>query len=204
MKLTGYSINSAIIASTLISANVNAAAPSYNIQLGLAAEDFDGKTDTLRQLTGAVHYSKGLSRHSVINLNADLFTRSFSDTENRDSHGVLAEFIYSYIPGRGYTKPVYSLALRQEFEKFDNTSQNFSKTSLILADTIRLDDQLTLTAGLEYSIKTSDLEDITSSGFFINSDFQLGPKLIVYLNLKIQDEKIEADIPAIANGTQSE
>ncbi|MBT3203593.1 MAG: hypothetical protein HOM14_19610 [Gammaproteobacteria bacterium] len=202
MKLSGKLLNSAIYFCILISTSLNAASPVYNLQIELASEDFKGNTETFNQITGSVRYGKGLSRHSVINLNADLFTRHFADIDSRDSNGVLTELVYSYIPGKGFTKPVYSIALRQEFEVFDESSQDFSKTSLILADTIRLDDRITFTAGLEYLTKSSDLEDITSNGLFLNTDLQLNSKLIVYINLKIQDEKIETITINVANVPQ--
>ncbi len=202
MKFFRPCLYSAITTYILISSSVQAAAPSFNVQIGITSEDFEGEKDSYTQLTGTFRYSQGLSRHSVININADLFTRSFDDTDSQDRTGLLGEVIYSYIPTGGYSKPVYSFALRQEFETFELSSQDLNKTSIIAADTIRLDDRLTFTAGLEFLIKSSDLEDITANSIFINTDLQLNSALIMYLNLKFQSEKVETHTEDMAGNSE--
>ncbi len=187
-----------ITTAMLFALNAKAAAPAFNIQLGLASEVFDGERQNYNQLTGSAHYYKGLSRRSVVNINADLFTRHYNDADWKNRDGILGELIYSYIPDSGYTKPVYSIALRHEIEILDNSDLNRSITSLILADTLRLDDQLTLLTGIQFSSKNSDIEDILSTGVFINTDIQIDPELIVYINLKYEDETIGTNSTSIA------
>jgi len=191
MNSTSVSISSTILTSFMLIANANAAVPSYNVQIGIAEEDFEGTSETFNQLTGAVRYSNGLSRHSVVNINADLFTRKSTDLSQNDSDGLLVEIIYSYIPKGGFSEPVYSVALRQEMEKSDNSLRDFSKTSIIIADTIRFDDVLTVTAGLEAISQTFDSSDKTALSLFPNTDLQINKDSITYFNFKYQDEDVD-------------
>ncbi len=192
MSLTRYIINSAITAATLFAFNANAAAPTYIIQLGIAAENFEGFTETYNQLTGSVRYSKGLSRRSVVNLNADLYTKKNTDTDQKDSNGLLIEVVYSFIPKSGFSEPVYSLALRHELESSDNAFRDYSKTSLVLADTLRFNDVVTVTGGLEAIVQNFETSEKTAMGLFINTDLLINEDFIVYVNFKFQDEDIES------------
>lgn len=170
---------------------VYAAPPAFNVHLGVANEDFsEGDSDTYTQLTGSVRYSKGLSRNSVTNLNADIYTRSYSDIAANDRNGILLEAFYNYVPTLGFTKPMYSIGVRQEFEDYDNDASDLSRSSLILADTLRVDDQFTLSLGLEFIVKSSDAIDTETTGLFANMDFHLSNRVIIYANLKLQDEEI--------------
>lgn len=165
-----------------------ASPPAYNIQLTLASEDTDGNDDTYSQLSGAMRYGYGISRNSAINLNADIYTRFYSDIEEKDRNGILAELIYTYIPTGGFTRPVYIVGLRQEFETFDESAKDLSKTSLILASSIRTSDRLTLTGGFEFTDKSSDIRNTESRAFFVNADLRLKERVTAYTNLKFQRE----------------
>lgn len=168
-----------------------AAPPAFNVHIGVANEDFsEGDSDTYTQLTGSLRYSKGHTRNSVTNLNVDIYTRSYGDVADNDRNGLLLEAFYNYIPTRGFTKPTYSIGLRQEFEDYDADASDLSRSSLILADTIRVDDQFTLSLGLEFIVKSSDALDTETKGLFTNMDFHLGKRVILYVNLKFQDEEI--------------
>lgn len=178
---------------------VYAAPPAYNLQLGVVNEDFSsGGDETYTQLTASVRYAKGLKRNSVINLNADIFTRDNSDNQDKDTNGLLAEVIYSYIPTGGFRKPVYSLGLRIEEDSSDFIFNDFTRVSLFLADTLRIDDKTTITFGVEMSRKKLEDRDTDVIGLFLNTDFQMNDKFLIYLNLKYQDEDNEAKATSIS------
>lgn len=174
----------------LVSAPAWSAPPSYNLQAGIASESFDpGDSDTYTQLTGSMRYNKSISRHVVTNWNMDLYTRRYDESDSRDRNGILLEFIYNFVPSGGFTKPVYSLGLRHEIEKFDQSANDAEETTLLLASTLRLDDSLTVTGGVEVAQRASDVAESDFVGVFVNLDKRLSRETIIYTNLKIQGEE---------------
>ncbi len=182
--------------------SVQAAPPAYILQLSVGSEEFDfelddtDSNDTYTKATASVRSIVGLTRNSVVNLNADVFAQTFSDLDDKDNVGLLVEAIYSYVPTGGYTRPTYLFGLRHEIENYDDSGKDFGKTTLLLATALRLDDRITLTPGLEYSRKSLDNTDTDVGGVFVNADIKLTERVITYLNLKYQDEQSSSDTPA--------
>ena len=174
-----------------------AAPPSFNVQVSAGTQDDGTTSESFTQLTGSFHYSKGLTRQSSLNFNADLSTQRFSDTSNKDKNALLIEGIYNYVPSPGFTKPVYSLILRQQFETFDNSAFDTSDTSLLLVDFFRMSEKLSFVGGLEFIDSSSDIVDTATRGLFAGLDYWLTHKLLAYTNLKLQKENNDINLAAI-------
>lgn len=172
----------------LLSFPVIAAPPAWLLQIGLGNEDTGTVDDNFTQLTGAFRYGKGLTRKSSYNLNADIYTRRFDTASSRDKDGLLLEAAYNVIPVPGYTKPVYSFVLRQEFERFDNQANDTSQTSLLVIDSFRIDEQWNFVGGLELIRLTSDLIESDIVGLFAGLDFWATDDLVLYGKIKVQAE----------------
>lgn len=180
--------------------NSFAAPPVFNLQLTLGHEDFGGSvTDSYKKLTGSVRSILGITRNSAFNLNADLYTRSYTDFEQWDSDGVLLEAIYNFIPTAGFRKPTYLIGLRHELEVFDESRRDFNRTSVFIASQLRLDDSLTITPGIQYSQKSTDEEDDNISALFVNTDKRLSDNWLIYFNAKYESEKISTDAEVFAS-----
>lgn len=184
----------------LYSHSLFALPPTYTLQLTLADKDLDSRvSDTFTQITGAVRYNHGLSRNSVLALNADISTTSHNDLDDSDFTGLLGEVIYSYIPTAGFTKPVYSVGLRYAIENYDNNDQDLSITTLFATDTLRLSDRTAVTVGLELIDKSSDLADSSITGLFASVDLRGNDKTTFYALLKLQDEDSSISAAALTS-----
>ncbi|MDJ0834016.1 MAG: hypothetical protein QNJ69_10875 [Gammaproteobacteria bacterium] len=174
----------------------NATQTVVTLQVGVGTEEIGSSIDdSFTQVTASVHRSLGITRNSLFHLSADLYSRSYGDTEIQDREGILGEVLYSYIPTGGYTRPIYSAGFRLETQSSDNIEQEFDEITLILATTLRLDDRTSVTAGFEFIDKSLDDRDTDILGLFVNSDFRINDQWLWYLNLKLQDEDNEADSP---------
>ncbi len=202
MKKLLCCISILLLSSLSLTANATETVTTLQVSLGNEeiGSDFD---DTFTQLTASVHRSLGLTRNSVFHLSADLYTRSYSDNEDKDYDGILGEVIYSYVPTGGFTKPVYSAGLRYETQSSDNFEQDFDEITLILATTLRIDDITSVTAGFEIIEKSLEDSDSDILGLFVNTDFRINDQFLWYVNLKFQDEDNEADSSAIASAAPS-
>jgi hypothetical protein len=177
--------------------SAEAAPPSFNLQLSVGSEDDGRSSERFTQLTGAYRYSKGLSRQSSLNFNADLSTQKFSKTASKDNHSLLLEGVYNYVPSPGFTKPVYSVILRQQFESFDNSAFDTSDTALLLVDFFRINENLSFVGGLEFIDSSSDIVDTSTIGLFAGLDYWLSNKIMAYTNVKLQDEQNDINLAAL-------
>jgi hypothetical protein len=190
---------SLLLSQVVLLSSALAAPPSFNLQVSAGNEDNGATNDSFTQLTGSFHYSKGLTRQTSLNFNADLYTKQFRKSASKDKNGVLIEGIYNYVPSPGFTKPVYSLILRQQFETFDNSAFDTSDTSLLLVDFFRISEKLSFVGGLELIDSSTDLRDRTTHGLFGGLDYWLTHKLLMYTNIKLQKES--SDIKPAAPST---
>ena len=182
----------------LISIPTHSAPPSYNLQISIGNEDNGTTSQNFTQLTGAFRYAKGLTRQTSLNFNADISTRQYNDTSSKDNNSLLLEGIYNYAPSKGFTASVYSLILRQRFETFDNSANDGSETSILLADFFRISENLSFVGGLEFIQSTTDIVDTSTQGLFAGLDYWLSDKLLGYINVKVQDEENTINLAALA------
>ena len=164
------------------------AAPAFHVQMTLAQEDIRGNANTLQRLTAAMRYSKSIASDTVINLNADLYHQAYPDIASWNSNGVLLEAIYNLTPTPGFTRPMYSLLLRHESSTSDWSGADFSQSTLILADTFRLDDRQSLALGAEFARRSQGGGNATLAGLFVNTDIAASEQLLLYINLKLQQQ----------------
>jgi hypothetical protein len=173
-----------------------AAAPTYHIQLTAAQEELESTDDSFMAITGSIRSIVGLTRHSAINLNADLYSRAYNDLDQNDRNGMLLEAVFNYVPTGGFRKPTYVIGLRQELERFDQSARDADKTSLFLAVALRTSDRMTLTPGLEFYRRSSDVTESDVAGIFLNADMRMSSDWLGYLNIKMQSEDISVDAAA--------
>ena len=173
---------------------VQATPPVFTLQAGVGVEDFDGEEDTFFNVTANALFSEGLSRKSMLNFIAEVSSYHYRKDKNDENSAekLFLEGKYSYTPRAGFSVPTYSIALRQLEEYKKDSDSDASTTSLVLSIGYRIDDQTNVLGGLRFSEKSS-MEDSSESAVFVNLDYLLSEKWMLYTTLIVADEEIDSE-----------
>ncbi len=139
--------------------------------------------------------------NSIVDLRAELSSIDYSDNSDRSGEEVFLEGIYSYTPRAGFQVPTYSVGLRVIDESLSSSALDATTTSLLLYMSYPLDDRIELLGGLRLDERDSS-DDSTTVGTFINIDYRLTPRWLLYSTLNLADEEIDdSDSGAVSSGS---
>ena len=161
---------------------------NYNLNLSIGSEDNTGiDPEFFKSISIEANYFKGLSRSSVLVLSGEVTSIDYNDSTTRDGAIFEIEAKFSYVPDPGYTRPTYSISIRQT--ESDNIDK--STTALILTSSIRLDEEISLLGGFKISESKSD-QDASQVGVFVNFDYKPSDNLTLYATYSLVDEETDA------------
>ena len=178
-------------------AALHAIPPAYTFQAGTGSDDVGGDSDSFYYLTGSALFSHGLSRNSIVDLRAELSSIDYADNDDRSGEEIFLEGIYSYTPRAGFQVPTYSIGLRLLDESLSSNDLDSTTTSVLLYMSYPLDDRIELLGGFRLDERDSG-DDSTTVGTFINLDYRLAPRWLLYTTLNLADEEIDNSSAAIA------
>ncbi len=180
---------------------VHAIPPAYTFQAGTGSDDVGEDSDSFYYLTGSALFSRGMTRYSIIDLRAELSSKEYSDNDDKSGEEIFLEGIFSYTPRAGFQVPTYSVGLRVIEESLSSSSLDATTASLLLYMSYPLDDRIELLGGLRFDERDSS-DDSSSVGTFINIDYRLTTKWLLYSTLNLADEEIDdSDSGAVGSGS---
>ncbi len=174
----------------LAPATLHAIPPAYTFQAGTGSDDVGEDSDSFLYVTGSALFSRGLSRNSIVDLRAELSSIDYSDNDDRSGEEIFLEGVYSYTPRAGFKVPTYSLGLRLLDESLGSSELDATTTSLLLYMSYPLDDRIELLGGLRFDERDSG-DDSSTVGTFINVDYRLTPRWLLYSTLNLADEEVD-------------
>ncbi len=169
---------------------LHAIPPTYTFQAGTGSDDVGEDSDSFFYVTGSALFSRGLSRNSIVDLRAELSSIDYSDNSDRSGEEIFLEGVYSYTPRAGFQVPTYSLGLRVIDESLSSSDFDATTTSLLLYMSYPVDDRIEVLGGLRLDERDSS-DDSSSVGTFINIDYRLTPRWLLYSTLNLADEDVD-------------